>query len=723
VKVFYHYSIFIKVLPILLYLLPLNVFGQEYLISGMEGLSAKDQVKTLLEACDEVITTEPETAIVYANKALSLSEENGYELEQAQSLYNLGVAYIYEGNFDKSLENLSAGKAIYEKLNNKIGVVLCYKQIGILYSYVGSNEKALQNYIQAYDLAKEINLKTELLRLTNNIGIIYLNQHHLDLAIEYFQRSLEMGPEKDIEAIIIGNIGLAYRDKNDLVKALEYFEKSVEICREINNINCEVSQLGYIATIYLDLEEYDRALKYSYNTQKKQVQLGLRRDLVITYNRMGLAFRYKQQYDSALIYLNKSLKLAWETKSASLHLIYANLAMTYEDSKQYKLALEHLFEYQDIKDSLFTIEKNRQTEELLTKYETERKEQEIALLHKEKEYQAILLKNQEVEFASKRLQKNLETQQKERKISELRAENELQLVSLQREKAETGKRTNHIKLLEKEKELQEAELERQGLVRNIAVIGAFLILIVALIFLITYQQKIKAQELLSLKTKEFNEQKNIELLRENEISAIKANIEGQEKERERIAQELHDGIAGNLASIKLNLAKLTIDVDKNMELQKVIKYVDETYHEVRTISHHLIPPKIKDSSFIELIGNFLDEQSQNHPFEVYFEYYPKSELNMLPYEITIEVYRIVQELMNNIVKHAHADRVDLQITKLEGYVNLMIEDTGVGFDISKTSDGIGLNNITSRVSVLHGEIDIDTSINRGTIVNINIPVA
>ena len=709
-------------LGLLSVLVSLAAVGQEASLQNVNGLSDTEKVNALLVAYDEVISSKPDTAITYAQKALALSEKHQYELGRANSHYRLGVAYTNFGDFELALGNLNASKHLYKKLHDDKGVILSYKYLGTLYNYSGDNEEALKNYIYASDLAEKINLNTESLKITNNIGMIYLKQQYFDLAIEYFLKSLRMGPEKYAESIILGNLGQAYKNKGDADQALEYYEKGLEICREINDVSCEINQLGYISQIYSNRQKYDKALEYSFIVKDKLEQVGTKRELIVIYNRIALTYQYQQKYDSAIKYFNKGRLIADETKSPSLHLIHANLAMAYNESKQYKLALDHLFIHQEIKDSLHLIDRNKGTEEILAKYEGEKREKEIALLKREKEFQAVLLKSQKTEFDREQLQKNLETYQSELKMTQLKTENELQLLSLQREQAKAEKKESQIGLLEKEKELQKAELRRQALMKNVAIIGAFFILIVAFVFLIIYQQKIKTQELLSLKTKEYNEQKSIEMIRENEISAINAKIEGQEKERERIARELHDGIAGNLAGIKLNLSKLSIDKEQNLDLKKIIGHIDETYNEVRSISHHLIPSKMQSLPFVQLIENYLDDLREAHAFEIHFKYHTDQLLNRLSDKIKIEVYRVIQELMNNIIKHADTDQVDIQLTKLEDHVNLMVEDQGVGFEIHKTSKGIGLDNIASRVNALQGDFDIDTSINRGTIVNINIPI-
>ncbi|MBL6449382.1 tetratricopeptide repeat protein [Fulvivirga sp. 29W222] len=628
---------------------PVTCYGQ-----SDKNDQSQHQIDSLLSLAEEQLSSSTEFTITYADSALLLSKEGNYTSGLARSHYLLGAAYTINGDFDPARNNLNTALQLYDKLDDQRGSVRSNRYLGRLYQYSGHREQALRFYISALKLAEQINWSDEIINLTNNIGSVYLDQQHYDKAIEYFTRCLEMAPDKSITSILLSNIGLVYRNQKKYDHALQYIEKSLNICYEMGDITCELIPLGIAISIYMDLEKYSLALKYSHEIMKKQEQLNLKKGLMVTYNRTGLLHWYMLQYDSAINYFEKSLKIGKETNYSSQHLIHANMAFVYKDAKKYKQALDHVLIHVKLKDSLFTHEKNRITEELLAKYDAE-------------------------------------------------------------------KQLKEIEILQKEKELQEATLERQSLTQNVAIVGAALILIVSVIILINYQQKIKAQIMLSIKTKELSEQKKMELIRENEIKSIKANIEGQEKERERIAQELHDGVAGNLAGIKLVLANLS-GKEQNQELNKVIRNIDETYHEVRTLSHHLIPPKIMENEFIELIKNYLDDLKRSHLFEIHFGYHPQTELNKLPNQIKTEVYRIIQELMNNIIKHAKADQVDIQLTKLNESLNLMVEDNGVGFDASATSSGIGLNNIHSRVKLLDGEINIDTTINRGTIVDITIPV-
>ncbi len=169
------------------------------------------------------------------------------------------------------------------------------------------------------------------------------------------------------------------------------------------------------------------------------------------------------------------------------------------------------------------------------------------------------------------------------------------------------------------------------------------------------------------------------------------------------------------------MVNITKDIE-NKELLKVLKNIDDTYNEVRSISHNLVPAKIMNHAFIQLIQNFINEILDRKLLKVKFTAFPENELNQLQNEIKIEIYRIIQELMNNIVKYSKAKNIEIQLIKREGQVNLMVEDDGVGFDTSKLGSGIGLSNIRSRIEEMNGEINIESSIGNWSLVNIEIPI-
>lgn len=203
------------------------------------------------------------------------------------------------------------------------------------------------------------------------------------------------------------------------------------------------------------------------------------------------------------------------------------------------------------------------------------------------------------------------------------------------------------------------------------------------------------------------------------MNLIKASIEGQDEERKRIAQELHDSIGGNLAGIKLRVSGIS---DASDMWKTISGQLDETYQLVRDISHTLIPKKFRQNGFTDLIEEYVKSISDTGGLEVGFYPHPGGQINSIDEKIRVEMFKILQELMTNTLKHAEAKKVDIHLSLIDGELSLLFEDDGKGF-ISETGyKGIGLNNVKERVNELQGNLHIDSVPKRGTIIAIDIPI-
>ncbi len=300
---------------------------------------------------------------------------------------------------------------------------------------------------------------------------------------------------------------------------------------------------------------------------------------------------------------------------------------------------------------------------------------------------------------------------KEKQQREIIKELEIQYETLQKEQA--------ISDLKEEQIIQEAELSRQKTIKIAFLIGFLIILVPIIALLYTYYQKIQTQSELAKKNEEINQQKVSALKQEQELKLIKAAIEGQDEERKRIAQELHDSIGGNLAGIKLQLAS----VKKRTETLDIISgQLDETYQLVRDISHTLIPQKFRQNDFAQLITEYIKSISNTGKISVNFHPHPIEKINSINEIVKMELFKIIQELMTNTLKHSQASKADIHLNYFEDSISLIFEDNGVGFNSKEKKTGIGFNNIENRVKKLNGTVHIDSMVNRGTVISIDIPI-
>jgi len=208
--------------------------------------------------------------------------------------------------------------------------------------------------------------------------------------------------------------------------------------------------------------------------------------------------------------------------------------------------------------------------------------------------------------------------------------------------------------------------------------------------------------------------------------ATTAIIETEEKERKRIAQDLHDSVSQLMMAAKINLTVVGNDIPFLNDVQrgrfeKAIHLVDEGFKEVRTISHNMMPQALLESGLALVIKQFI-ENIENDTIK----------LNLFTrgfedhFDDTIEtiLYRILQECVNNVLKHAKANRVDISLIRDEDNISLTIEDNGSGFDVTdkRKYNGMGLKNLQNRVNFIRGKIEIDSHPGRGTLVSVYVPV-
>ncbi|PWG04601.1 sensor histidine kinase [Polaribacter aquimarinus] len=244
-----------------------------------------------------------------------------------------------------------------------------------------------------------------------------------------------------------------------------------------------------------------------------------------------------------------------------------------------------------------------------------------------------------------------------------------------------------------------------------------------LIYIINYFSKrkfVKKVHELELAQK-FEKEKNEAIVKEKE-RGLKALIDAQESERSRIARELHDGVVQQIGSVILKsrniLAKMNLLQTK--ESQELLKSLENSNQDLRTISHQMMPRALKELGILSALNDLLENSLVYTNVAYSLEHFNIKE--RLPQKIEITIYRIVQELINNIIKHSKATEVSVQIFNANNTIILIVEDNGVGFAKGKSKKGIGLLNISSRLDMVNGDVNFEPSPKSGTLVTIKIPL-
>lgn len=571
----------------------------------------------------------------------------------------------------------SKRRGLYEESKNwhikGIAASQKYKEVDLYYTHIhgfANDYRQIGNYQEALKLYEEcLNYKDDIEIIYGsyiNIGLIYAHLKNYKTSNRYLKRALKLSIKNNYAVTVIKlNLAENYQEQKDIDNAILLYKECLELSKkyELNHLALE-SQIK-IGSIYYDLKKYKDA------------------EII---------------YSSSLYY---AIDLGYLDQQKNIYEKLQEIALA---SNNYKKAFFFATKNFQIKDSINNLQKNKKIVELEVRYKTLEKVKEIKLLQIENSNRKLEIKNKNEAIKNLKLKQEVENKESENKtLSFLNA---------------SERKRNEIILLKKDKEIQEAKLIREKSIKN-AILYFFLILLIPIIgLLVIYYQKLRTQSELNKKQEEINNQKITSLIKDQELIVIKASIKGQNKERKRIAEELHDSIGGNLAAIKL---KINNSLTKNIEktsLSTINSQIDYTYEQVRNLSHTLIPKQFNENNFCDILEEYTNSiWGANSSFVVY----PRKEINLLNKNFQIEIFKIIQELITNTIKHAKATSIELQMNLIDNELNILFEDNGIGFLEKNHKDGIGFENIKNRLNKFGGTFNIDSRINRGTILNIEIP--
>lgn len=255
--------------------------------------------------------------------------------------------------------------------------------------------------------------------------------------------------------------------------------------------------------------------------------------------------------------------------------------------------------------------------------------------------------------------------------------------------------------------------------------GSVLLIVFISITYYLVQKNTKRKQLLAESEKDLERQKVLSLLKEQELVSIDAMIAGQEKERQRLANELHDDLGGLLASIKLHFHTLLDNeaTESNKKFEKTDSLINEAYDKVRAIAHAKNSGVIAKEGFLRSLEEMADKVSIANNLTVTVIEHGLDE--RLENSLELSLFRIIQELITNVIRHSNATEANIHLTKHDDTLNIMVEDNGEGFDssgITLKSGGMGIKSIDRRVAFLNGTMNIESEVGQGTTVIIEIPI-
>jgi two-component system NarL family sensor kinase len=559
--------------------------------------------------------------------------------------------------------------------------------LAVTYEAQGDYKKSLAYNLYALKLRKQLNEILKTANTLNNIGIAYDELGNFSLALKYYNEAYSIyKSKKNIEgiALVSTNLGILFKAHQDYKNVIKYYQEANSIYRKLKKPRETAFTEANLGSVYYT-KQYDSCIYYSLKAQQTFKSLNIKQFLPITYVNAGIGYAALGQNKKALEFLQTSIKLNTEYNNRK------ELAFAHIHLAKLMLKLKNLDEAkQSASKAVAFAEAIGASKEVMDAKET------LAIILQE---QGQFKEAYNLHLASTKIKDSLFQKDKTALISDYQV------------RYQTEKKEQQIQSLNQQSTIQQLEIKQRNLWLGIS---AFIIVAGAFsIYLLYSRRKIKEQARLQT---EINKQQE---------ETTKAVLSAEENERGRIASELHDGVGQLLSTALMNMNGLVNQLqyqnpDEKEKAQNTLDLMNDSYDEMRSISHQMMPNALIKAGLTSAVKDFVNKIDKDK-IKVSVGIVGLNE--RLDQQVESVLYRVIQETVNNVIKHAEATKLDIQFLKDDDGISITIEDNGKGFNknvLSKGS-GIGLKNIMSRIAFLKGTIDFDSTEGKGTLVAIHLP--
>ncbi|WP_298899484.1 tetratricopeptide repeat protein [uncultured Psychroserpens sp.] len=615
-------------------------------------------------------------------KTITKSSSDAYEIAKA----NLILSKLHERI------NLNQGKAFalkaYQYKSNDSLLAETNNQLGRFQFFTAQLDSAVYYFETTKKLLQKLKDDKRVAVVNISLGAIQLRQGDYNKTITTLTESasfFEKANDSLNAAKCYSNIATAFAELELFPKAIEYSEKALQVFENLNQVQFRLITLPNLATQYYKNGDTLKAIDYNAKAEQLATTLGDKRSLSIIYNNLGDLYLNKDS-EKAKQYLEKTLQLKNELNLKSgIEVAQSNLGYIYLKNRDFKTAITYFTK----------AEQNIKGKQLVTVYNNLRE------AHK-----GLGQMNKALEYAEKlnRLNDSILNSESQKNFMEVQTKYETE----KKEKAILQLQTDNL----------EANYKRKQN-RNL-LIAALSALVLTLLLIYFLQKNAKRKRIIMEQNLTIQEQDFNQLLKSQELEGIDAIIDAQELERSKMAADLHDNLGSKVATLKLYLESYDDKEDFSGFYDKLKKLMNDTYNEIRNIS--------KNKNFGAQIDKGLIPSTKVIAKQISDS--KKIDINVVNIDVNkrientleIQTFRIIQELLTNIIKHAKATEATIQFSEQDNILTIMVEDNGKGFNLKTSKAGIGLTNIEQRIEKIEGELVIDTSLGNGTTVILNIPL-
>lgn len=606
------------------------------------------------------------------------SQKNNTQLEALlASGDSLSLGRQNKAALDQYLETEKLALQTFDSLS------LCYiyYKVGMQHLKLGQFDDAITYYNKSEELSQI--LKNDSIRSMSlhGLGLAHSQTMKFDVAINYYEKSLKIQQEKvknaRIEAVILNGLAGVYIASNDIGSTIKFSEKALIKAEESKDFDLYSNILNTISICHEKNDDYKEALRY----KKRALEICKKHNIVIPtvlIANIGSNFHLLKRIDSALYYYKLAREKAIVTKhDYGLARINYSMGKVFMDIHQPKKSLVYILQSHEFFKDTQNEQMLKQSNMALSNIYTQLKKPSKALAFlKEHVRLNDSLQKRSIEKKLEEFQVKYDAIEKEKHIANLSQENII--------------KANTITFEQKQKRIQTI----------IFITSIFLIIFVVIIW-----HRINKERIVEKETK----------LR------YKSVIQAEQKERKRIAQDLHDSVGQSISLIKMQVAglQMTSTIEKKKQ-DKLIEQVDHAYNELHNISHNILPNTLIILGLVPAVKELIEEMNNNGSFQILLD--EDGGFKDLNEEQTINLYRIIQESLVNILKYAKASVVRINMYKKNGVQTLFISDDGIGMDTSNLDSfhGMGWKNIFARVALLPGKINVHSEFNKGTSLTVQI---
>ncbi|RYD55756.1 MAG: tetratricopeptide repeat protein [Sphingobacteriales bacterium] len=693
-------------------------FGQRNkpLIDSLERLTLKQSDSALATTYSELAwqyrSLDRTKAISYGRKAIAQSKKTGFKRGLAQAYNDLGILYFDKELYDSSVILYKEALKIREQLKDEHGQAKIYNKLGIVYQKQGEFATALEYQLKALPGFENAGDNIGTSYTLNNIGILNQNMSRYDEALKYHKRSVDIKQRINDRAGLAQsyvNVGNIYKILGDNANAETYYEDALVLANAIGNKEYISNIQNNLGELYIRKKDYDKAISIVSASYKIREEIGDTKGVVSCLNNLAMLYIDMSRYDTARAVLKTAEQIAERGVNTrpELMFIYQTYARLYEATGNATHALDFYKRHISVKDTLYTDEVGSKFAELETRYKTLQKDQQIQRQYLALEQNRFAISQQKLQLSEAGLE-----------IAENELEIKKQKETILQQQLDSARKEMAIQALHKQNQVKELELRNQKLAinrRNILLMAIVAVSGLGALLTRSYYRRYRLMQ---------NARLQAVVMQQQEL-ATRAVLDAEENERKRIAGDLHDTVGQMMSAAKINLSMLESDLvfdkeEQRVAYHKVLALVDESCREVRTVSHNIMPNALLKSGLANGVRDFINRIDDRF---IKIDLFIDGLHERIDPNVEAVLYRVVQECVNNVIKHSGANKLDISIIKDEESISATLEDNGKGFDTTDTTkfEGIGLKNIITRIKFLKGSVEWNSAPGRGTLVAIYVP--